>query len=280
MIAIGLLFIVIGCIIVYWNIPYSPYKNSFMKQMEERVDQTKGLEAVCTKEEIDALPEPLKKYCLYIGLENFEKFQALRTVFTNTKFVFDATSGKELNMNYDLWLFYDVPFRSAYCQSSMYGVPFDGIDYSNDHLEGGMKGILGKAIKIFDVSNKQGYQAGIISWFAESLTFNPSALFSPYVEYEIIDNLHVKVIITSNGVSGTGVITFNELGAVTEFYSDDRQVEKINGIETSIGWRCEYEDYREEHGILQAHAIRCIKVYPEKELIYFESNNIHVEYKK
>ena len=183
-------------------------------------------------------------------------------------------------MKYDLWLFYDEPYRSAYCQSSMYGVPFDGMDYCNDDLEGGMKGILGKAIKIFDVCNKQGYQAGILSWFAESITFNPSVLFSRYVEYEIIDDLHVKVIISSNGVSGTGIITLNELGAITEFYSDDRQVETINGIETAIGWRCEYEDYREEHGILQAHTVRCVKVYPEKELIYFDSNNFNVEYTK
>lgn len=108
MIAVGILFIIIGGIIIYLNIPYSPIKNTFIKQMQERVEETKMIEEVCTKNEIEALPEPLRKYCDFIGLENFPKFQAVRTLFKNTKFVFGE---KVLNMDYDLWLFYDEPYR-------------------------------------------------------------------------------------------------------------------------------------------------------------------------
>ena len=100
------------------------------------------------------------------------------------------------------------------------------------------------------------------------------------LHYETIDENQVKVIISYNDVSGTGIITVNEEGAITQFYSDDRQVEEIDGVETRIGWKCEYEDYRVENGILRAHTVRSIKVYPDRELNYFDADDFTVEYTK
>lgn len=279
MILLGVLLVIIGGILIYWNIPYSPYKTSFTKQMIERVEQIDSTEEKCSSEEIEKLPAPLIRFSNYINLENFPKYNAVRTNFHHTNFVFDANTGKNLDMDYDLWLFYDKPYRSAYCRSSMYGIPFDGIDYCTDQ-EGGMKGILGKSIQIFDERTAQGYQAQMISWFAESLILNPAVILSPYVQYETIDDSHVKMTVSCNGVTGTGIITMNELGAITEFYSDERQVEKVDGVETRVGWRCEYSEYQEESGINYAHTVRCIKVFPDREVTYFESDNFDIEYLK
>lgn len=280
MIIIGIIMVCIGLLLIYWNISYSPSKSKFDKELKARLLKVEVSNEVCTKEEIEKLPEPLIRYCNYIGLENTPKYQVVRTLFKNTKFVFDASSGKLLDMDYDLWLFFDEFYRSAFCSSSMYGIPFEGRDYCTDDKEGGMKGILGKAIQLFDVSTKQGYEAGLISWLAEGAALNPSILLSPYVTYEYIDNTKVKATVTYKGVSGSGVFTINEDGAITEFYSDERQVEKIDGIDTRIGWRCEYEDYILENGILRAHTVRSIKIYPDKEVVYFAADNFEVDYLK
>jgi hypothetical protein len=280
MVVIGIIFVILGGVLIYWNISYSPYKAKFTQEMESRANDIKESMDICTEKEIDKLPEPLQRYSAYIGLENFRKYQVVRTVFKNTKFVFDAQIGKVLDMDYDLWLFYDKPYRSAYCTSSMYGIPFDGVDYCTKDKEGGMKGVIGKAIQIFDVRDKQGYKAGLISWLAESVAINPSALLSPYVTYEPIDDLHVKATVAYNGVSGTGVFTFNEEGAIKEFYSDERQVEKVNGVPTAVGWRCEYEDYEEKGDIRKINTVRCVKVFPDKEVVYFESDDFFIRYIK
>ena len=103
--------------------------------MGERVKGTESTTDVCTAEEIAKLPEPLQRYCEYIGLEGFSKYQVARIIFSNTDFIFDSKSGTVLDMDYDLWLFYDQPFRSAFCQSSMFGVPFEGIDYCTEILK-------------------------------------------------------------------------------------------------------------------------------------------------
>lgn len=280
MMILGITLILICTVLVYWNISYSPFKHSFLHDMKKRASRIDKSNEVCTPEEIAKLPEVLQKYCDYISLENFPKYQIVRTEFKKSKFVFDAQSGKVLDMDYDLWLFYDKPYRSAYCSSSIYGVPFDGVDYCTADQEGGMKGILGKAIQIFDVRDKQGYKAELITWMAESALVNPSALLSPYITYEQIDDSHVKATIHYNGVSGSGIFTFNEDGAIIHFYSDERQVETIKGVKTMVGWRCEYGDQKQNGERCPISTIRCVKVFPEKEVVYFESDHFKVEYIK
>lgn len=92
MIAIGILIVIIGAVIIYWNIPYLPYKVQFDKQMESREAGIDYTVEVCTREDIASLPKPLQKYCAYIGMENFPKYQVVNTAFKNTNFVFDDKS--------------------------------------------------------------------------------------------------------------------------------------------------------------------------------------------
>lgn len=280
MIIIGFILIVLGGILIYWHIPYSPFKSGYDQSMKQRAENVVKTTSICTNAEIAALPKPLQRYCKYIGLENFPKYQVVRIDFQKTKFVFDAQSGKELNMDYDLWLFYDKPYRSAYCKSSMFGIPFDGIDYCTENQLGGVKGILGKAIPIFNVCDEQGYKAELISWIAELVLVNPSALLSSYVTYEQIDDVHVKATIDYQGASGAGIFTFNQEGAITEFFSDERQVEKVNGVPTAVGWRCEYEDYEQMETLKVAKKVRCVKVFSDKVVVYFASDDFVVQYIK
>jgi hypothetical protein len=280
LIFVGIVIVLIGCVLIYWNIPYSPVKTTFHKDMKKRLNEVAVNEEVCTQEEIDKLPEALRKHCEYIGLAGTKKNNAVNVKFHNTKFVFDSNKGTVLNMDYDLWLFCEKPFRSAFCKSSMYGIPFDGIDYCTDDKIGGMKGILGKTIQIFNVHNEQMYKAGLISLLAEGAGVNPCILLSDYVTYEEIDSTHVKATITYNNVKGTGIFTFDENGRLLEFESDERQVEEINGVMTPIGWKAKYRDYKEKEGILLPGNIQVIKVFPDREVVYFDSNNIDVIYYK
>ena len=78
-----------------------------------------------------------------------------------------------------------------------------------------------------------------------SVVINPAVLLSPYVSYEEIDDTHVKATVTYGDVSGSGVFTLNEAGAITEFYSAERQVETIDGVKMELGWKCYYDEYEE-----------------------------------
>ena len=279
-------FILLGAFAIYFNnIMYrelggSPFKQHFDKEIEEHIKNIAASNELCTREEIEGLPKSLHKHCEYVGVEGFPKYEVTNVFFKNTKFVFNDESGKILNMDYDLWLVNRKLFRRAYCGSSLYGIPFEGMDYMTKDKEGGMKGILARVITIFDERNKQGGRAGIISWFIESVIVNPSVLFSEYVSYEEIDTNHVKVIISWQGITGTGILTLNDEGVITGFYSDDRQTGKVNGEEVMIGWRCECNHYKQRDGFIYPAEIKAIKVYPDKEIVYFDADNYIVKYIK
>lgn len=275
---LGIVLVFLGLIIIYWNIDLSPFKSSFYKDIYGRMEKVADNNTLCTEEEINKLPKPFRRYCEYVGLEGSKKYNVVNVEFYNTDFVFDSSTGKILKMDYDLWLFSDKPFRSAYCTSSIIGIPFDGIDYWTDNKEGGMKGILGKTVTLFDDHNEQMYIAGLISWLAEGVAVNPSIILSPYINYREIDETHVEATVTYNGISGTGVFTFSEDGQLLYFESDQRQVEKIGGVMTTIGWRAEYEEYTEKNGIRIPSVMRAIKVFPDREVIYFNSDDAAITY--
>lgn len=249
--------------------------------MQNKAAEAKSSDKVCTRKEIEQLPAVLQKYCKYIGLENFPKYQVVNARFNKTDFIFDTKSEKVLKMDYDLWLFYDEIFRSAFCRSSICGIPFEGSDYVTDDRQGGMQGFLAKVFPLFNVCDAQGYKASLISWLAESAVVNPSVFLSPYVSYEEIDASHLKATVTYQGVSGSGIFTFHESGAISEFYSAERQVEVIDGQKLRLGWKCYCEQYEERNGIRMATKIKSTKLFPDgKELVYFASDHFTVEYLK
>ena len=264
---------------MYRELGGSPFKQQFDQEMETFIQTIPATNEACSKEEIKSLPKSLQKYCEYIGLEGFPKYPVVNAFFKDTNFVFDDESGKIISMDYDLWLTNPIPYRKAYCGSSMYGIPFEGMDYMTEDKKGGMKGIFARVIPLFNVTSEQGYCAGIISWFIESIVLNPSVLFSEFVSYEEMDEQHLKVTISYQGISGTGILTLNEKGEITEFYSDERQTGKVDGEERLIGWRCECSNYEYIHSIRYPKEIKAIKVYPDKEIVYFDADQISVSYR-
>lgn len=277
-VGVVLILLIIGSVI-YWMLPYSPAKQKFQKRMQKRVEEIGESKEVCSQEEIQKLPKPLQRYCKYIGLENTPKYKTVNAFFEDTDFVFDTKTEKTMKMDYDLWLFNEKIFRSAFCSASMYGIPFEGEDYMTEEKQGGMRGILAKSIQIFDVRDEQGYKAGLISWLAECAVINPSVLLSPAITYKELDDMHVEATITYNGVTGSGIFTVNEEGAITEFYSDERQVEEIDGEKIKMGWRCICENYEMQNGIKIPTKIKSIKIFPDgKELVYFAADKYSITY--
>ncbi len=102
---------------------------------------------------------------------------------------------------------------------------------------------------------------------------------SDYVSYEEIDSTHVNATINYNQIEGTGVFIIDEQGKLVSFESDERQ-EEIDGKMTALGWRAEYTGYAKKNALLIPNEIRVIKVYPDKEVVYFDSNDMDVTYYK
>lgn len=273
--------IVIMAIFVFFKIPYSPNKNAFQKMIKKEIDATPEATGTVSEEDIKGLPEAMRRYFNYIGFVGQPRYNQVRIKYEDTYF-FNIDMNKALTMQYDLYLFGGRPFRSACITSSYMGVPFEGMDYCkkiDGTMQGGMLGVIGKTIQIFDVHNKQMYVAMLISWVSENI-LNPTALLSEYITYKQIDYNHVEATISYNGVKGTGTFTIDDEGRITDFYSMEREVAVIDGEETPIGWGGQYVDYEEKEGIKIPMKMAAYKQYPDKKIVYFDADEYEIIYSK
>lgn len=271
------IFIVVLVLLLFFLLPFSFHKRAFEQKMESRVEALVETKDRCSQEEIDQLPVAMQKHLGFIGLVGTKKFAGVNIEYKKAFFLFDTKKNTQLHINYDLWLLCDPPFRQAYIQSSIFGLPFEGVDYMNKET-GGMKGYLGKILPIFDIEEKQAFKAGLISWLAEGAALNPSILLSDYVEFEEIDERSVRAKVTSQGISGEGIFRFNEEGILYSFESDERQVEEVDGVKRAIGWKTYYEDFEEVSYFKLPKSMKATKIYPDKdkEVVYFDSDDYEI----
>ncbi|MGL4874806.1 MAG: DUF6544 family protein [Clostridium sp.] len=249
----------------------------FRKSMLERVSLTEEENEIYKEKDLENLPVGMKRYFRYIECIGKLRHNVVNVIFEDVDFVM---SNKNLKMRYDLWLFKDEPYRAAGIKTSLYGIPFDGLDYSDEKRKvGGMKGKLAKIITVVNEENEQIYKAGLIAWIIEG-TMNPSILLSKYISYREIDKNNVEVTVSYNGVLGKGIFTIDDEGKIIEFFSDERQREKINGVETDLGWRCSISGYRKINNIRVPSEIGITTIYEDKEVEYFKAKKIKTIYYK
>ncbi|MDU0894500.1 MAG: hypothetical protein E7A85_04395, partial [Anaerococcus sp.] len=62
MLIIGFLFIIIGLLIIFFNIPYSSLKNEFNNDLEQTIQNTKIEKDVFTEDDFRSYPLAIKKY--------------------------------------------------------------------------------------------------------------------------------------------------------------------------------------------------------------------------
>jgi len=102
------------------------------------------------------------------------------------------------------------PNRIAYIDSSMYGIPFEGLDLYVDGA-GSMKGVIAKLFTLFHQTGKTMDQSSQVTFLAESLLI-PSAALQDYIFWEPIDDSQAKATMTYYGMAVSGVFKFNVQG--------------------------------------------------------------------
>lgn len=149
-IVIGMLLVLFGALMIWFNISYSPVKKQFHNDVAALLSDNK-LPAdgqVFTAADFSHLPTAIQKYienCGYIGTP---KMSSMKMEYHDVKFL-QGKDGPALNIDYTQYNFVDEPCRMALIDSSMFGIPFEGYDYYQNGT-GGMKGVIAKAVTLFD----------------------------------------------------------------------------------------------------------------------------------
>lgn len=277
-IVIGVLFVLIGLNVIWFHIPYSPVKRDFQNDIDTLMlqNQLQTNNKVFTEEDFSSLPVTIQKYIQGCGYLGTPKMSYLKMEYHNV----DFSQGKDrptLTINYTQYNFINELCRMALIDSSMFGIPFEGYDYYQNGT-GGMKGVIAKAITLFDQTGADMDKACLVTFLAESL-FAPTILFQDYITFEEISDFEVRATISYKGQTASGIFTFNEQYEMISFTTNDRAVANTDGTMEYIPWSALCGEYAvAESGIKYPTKFKAVWNYPDGEFIYFDGVISEVSY--
>ena len=149
-------------------------------------------------------------------------------------------SGPTLTIDYTQYNFVNEPCRMALIDSSMFGIPFEGYDYYQNG-SGGMKGVIAKAITLFDQTGTDMDKACLVTFLAESL-FAPTILLQDYITFEEINDFEVRAAITYGGqtLCDNYQISLNGIKYPTKFQAvwnyPDGDLVYFNGVVSEVSY--------------------------------------------
>lgn len=262
--------IVLGIIIVWFRIPYSPLKRCFAKDIANLKAGNRLQEEgqVFKSEEFSKLPLVIQRYIEHCGYIGTPKMSYLKMEYRDVDFM-QGKEGSTLKIDYTQYDFVAEPCRMALIDSSMFGVPFEGYDYYQNGV-GGMKGVIAKGITIFHQIGEEMDKACLVTYLAESM-FAPAILLQDYISFEEISNYEVKATIHYAGQSASGIFTFNEQYEFISFTTNDRGVTNPDGTMEYIPWSAVCSEYElSESGIKYPAKFKAIWNYPDGDFLYFD----------
>lgn len=275
LIIIGVLFSILGIIIVFFNISYSKTRTEFKAVTGTLLNKMADESDVFTEDDIANLPVPVRKYFRYCGYIGKPKMSYMKVVYEDVDFSFGRDKANVV-MDYTQYNFAKEPIQIAYIDSSMYGIPFEGLDSYIDG-KGSMKGVVAKCFTLFDQDGEVLNKASLVTYLAECLMI-PSAALQDYIVWEEIDDLHAGARIDYYGITASGIFTFKENGEMLSFTTDDREATATDGTSEKIRWSTVCSDYAEINTIKKPTKFQAIWHYDDGDLIYFDGKNAIIEY--
>lgn len=277
-IVLGILLFIIGALVIWFNIPYSPVKKQFQNDITALFaeNQLSVDNRLFTEKDFSHLPTAIQKYienCGYIGTQ---KMSYMKMEYHNV----DFSQGKDrptLTIDYTQYNFINKPCRMALIDSSMFGIPFEGYDYYQNGT-GGMKGVIAKAITLFDQTGADMDKACLATFLAESL-FAPTILLQDNINFEEISDFEVQATISYKGQTASGIFTFNEQYEMISFTTNDRAVAGTDGSMEYVPWSAICNDYQlSPNGIKFPTKFQAVWNYPDGDFVYFDGVISEVSY--
>ncbi len=277
-VAVGILLVLIGAVTIWFNIPYSPVKKQFQNDIAS-IKENNRLDVgdeVFAETDFSHLPAVIQKYIASCGYIGKPKMSYLKMEYHDVDFS-QGRSGPTLKIDYTQYNFVSEPCRMALIDSSMFGTPFEGYDYYQYGI-GGMKGVVAKAITLFDQTGAEMDKACLATFLAESL-FAPTILLQDYITFEEISDFVVRATISYKGQTASGVFTFNEQYEMISFTTKDRGVANTDGTMEYVPWSALCSDYVvAENGIKYPTKFQAVWNYPDEDFVYFDGSISEIAY--
>ncbi|MCL2573179.1 MAG: hypothetical protein FWE34_01350 [Defluviitaleaceae bacterium] len=273
---VGGIFIFIVMIVIFFQIPYSPTKSNFQRDVQMNKEQSVDMPTrFFTEQGIEHLPIAMQNHFKVAGLIG-QPMPNYAKVFMPSVPLYQSKDASPLILDYNLYIF-SHPARLAYMTTSMFGFPFEAYDSTQEGI-GFMKGIVGKIFTLFNEDGPEMDRGQLMTWLGEAPLL-PSVLLSQYITWQQIDANRVEAILAYRGISGSGIFTFCDNGLIHSFQTNDRPRTATDGSIDFPKWSAVIDSWkRNEDGAYIPSSVKAIWHLSEGDLVYFETSSFTIEF--
>lgn len=216
---------------------------TFLGSLAKHAEEIETTEAV-TYDEPSDLPPLVRTYLERVGVE---EGSSAGHVFFEQRGQMKLSSGDEwTDFTAEQWM---AVGRSAFLWWPTMAMPVGSV-VGTDRLDGDAQ----LEMRIFGVipvarDSSPGLIEGELARYLAELPWNPAALAgNDALEFEQVDDQHVRVTASESGVTSSVTLGFNEAGDIVSSYAEERPRDSSPDAERHP-WGGEFSDYREFDGI-------------------------------
>ena len=262
-----LVFVVIG----FFHINF---KNEYRNEVKIGFEETKNLPKNLLSEEIITdLPEPVKIYIRYAGCLNKPIVHHFKIDFAGKIRSHEKKDWMQLTS--EQYNFIPAPTRLFYLAATMKGLPVAGFHC----FKNGIAYMDVRLLSMFTVEFQKGEvmnESETVTFFNDMCVMAPATLIDNRIEWLEVENNKVKASFTSNRITISAWLYFNEKGELVNFVSEDRSALLEDGTTKKLKWSTPLRDYKTINGYKLASYAEAIYTYPDGDFTYatFELKNI------
>ncbi|HYE10434.1 MAG TPA: DUF6544 family protein [Patescibacteria group bacterium] len=251
-------------------------KRAYKAEVTKLLESASGQDSsILTMEDIKHLPEPVKKYLIYVGAIGKEKIRNFRVVFDGE---FKTDPKKDwVKMSAEQYSELKDTKRLYFMQMKMSGLPIIGL-HKYAAAEAIMLVKLAGLVTVADGKGEEMNKGETVTVFNDMCMFAPACLIDQRIQWETVDSLTVKATFNNNGIKVSALLYFNDKGELINFVSDDRYYSPTGKTYKKIRWSTPTKEYKDYNGIKISSGGEAIWSFPEGDYCYARATIKEIEY--
>ncbi|MCJ7468621.1 MAG: hypothetical protein MUO53_18230 [Maribacter sp.] len=247
------------------------FENRYKKDVGAAIDTTAFTNEILTGNDLGTLPVVVQKYMHYVGVVGRPKIHNVRITFEGNM----REKGKDwFKFSSEQYNFFSAPARLFFMKAKVRGLPTAGY---HAYKKGGASMLI-KLLSLFPVVNIRGselFRTETVTFFNDLCLFAPAALIDERIQWKEIDTNSVRATYTTNNISISAILYFNEKGQLVNFISNDRSsVSEMQAFPFSTPAK----NYKNLNGYNLATYGEAIWHYPDGEFVYGKFQVKSIEY--
>lgn len=195
------------------------FRNAYEKDVTAGIERALRLEpALITEANLAHLPEPVRRYLIYVGVVGQPKVVSMKAVF---KAEMRSKSQDWFTLEVEQHNFFDQKERFFFLRAKVKGLPTIGY-HKYTRGEASMRIKLLGLIPVVSVDGDSLFTAETVTFFNDMCFLAPATLIDKRIKWQEIDSSTVRATFSNLSTSIEAVLHFNQEGQLIKFVSDDR----------------------------------------------------------